>query len=31
MARDEWFLISIPLIIFLLVMIGASFTVPQPP
>jgi hypothetical protein len=31
MARDEWFLISFPLIIFLMVMIAASLTVPQPP
>jgi hypothetical protein len=31
MARDEWFLISFPLIIFLMAMIAASLTVPQPP
>jgi hypothetical protein len=30
MARDELFLISIPLAIFLIVMIAASLTLPQP-
>ena len=30
MAQDELFLISIPLAIFLIVMIAASLTLPQP-
>jgi len=29
MARDEWFLLSVPLLIFLVVMIAASLTLPQ--
>jgi len=28
MARDEWFLLSVPLAIFLVVMIAASLTLP---
>jgi hypothetical protein len=30
MPQDEWFLISVPLVIFLVVMIAASLTLPQP-
>jgi len=30
MQQDEWFLISVPLVIFLVVMIAASLTLPQP-
>jgi hypothetical protein len=30
MAQDEWFLLSVPLVIFLIVMIAASLTLPQP-
>jgi hypothetical protein len=30
MARDEWFLISCPLIVFLVVMIAACLTTSQP-
>jgi hypothetical protein len=30
MAQDEWFLLSVPLVIFLVVMIAASLTLPQP-
>jgi len=30
MQQDEWFLISVLLVIFLVVMIAASLTLPQP-
>ena len=30
MAQDEWFLLSVPLAIFLVVMIAASLTLPSP-
>jgi hypothetical protein len=30
MPKDDWFLISVPLVIFLAVMIAASLTLPQP-
>jgi hypothetical protein len=30
MPKDDWFLISVPLVIFLAVMIAAALTLPQP-
>ena len=30
MPKNDWFLISVPLVIFLAVMIAAALTLPQP-